>query len=674
MKRSWKWVGIATGMTTVLAGSLLLMGNLQSAVRSSQDAELARVEALARCWESRLEAAQAVFRDQILLQELLPVLEHPAEWSPWRVEPKLAAFQAHWPADAGTLKSLLVFSPDGSLHSWYGDTAGATSAVESVTRSHGALISFLGAADERSERLEFFYQPPQAEDGPVMGFVIALVDPAGLLYLVGNAPQQWALFSDPQHALFSSQQAAATTLVNSSTWPLLLSKESGSLKQPGNSFLTFCKVHVPGMAPLLLVTNMRVGSASGALVAMLFLGLGCLLILTVYHYSHLRPSEDAKNPIHEHVTPAMAIESKVVEADDHEMLPDPYSPYPILRVTPEGLLQYFNKSALRICPRVKDTPLLADVLPTIEPRSIAKFIADSSRNGFESLFGSAPHHFEVVQVEDGALLYGHPLSTSQSLEVALQQAQENFNALCAVSPYPILLVDPRNHVITEANAAAASLFSSTPNQLRGRILDSLASSPIDLTASRGRFETDTANGHLMCMLHCEMIKVEGVPTVLASLDIPKELAQPVSHEEPFELDQTSQDADQVAETRSLATGPAILVSFSPVVREVARRLLEKTGHFPEVFSTLGDATTWLIGQSCRPEFVAVDISEFPDAPDWLTELRDRCGAVPCLAITDGVTDGLPAGPNALLEKPFDLDSVTAALNELGLTADLVMTL
>lgn len=674
MKRPWKWVGIAAGMTAVLAGSLLLMGNLQSAVRSSQDAELARVEALARCWESRLGAAQTVFRDQILLQELLPVLEHPTEWTPWRVEPKLAAFQAHWPADAGALKSLLVFSPDGSLHSWYGDTAGAVSTVESVTQSHGALISFISATDEHAERLEFFYQPPQAEDDPATGFVIARVDPAGLLDHVGNAPQHWALLSDPQHALFSSPHAAATTLVNSATWPLLVSKESGSLKQPGNSFLTFCKVRVPGMSPLLLVTNMRVGSASGALVGMLCLGLGCLLTLTVYRYSHLRPSELAETPIQAHVAPANATESKAVGTDDHEMLPDPHSPYPILRVTPEGLLQYFNKSALRICPRVKDTPLLADVLSTVEPRSIPKLIADPSRSGFESLFGSAPHHFEVIQVEDGALLYGHPLSTSQSLEVALQQAQENFNALCAVSPYPILLVDPRNHVITEANAAAAGFFSTAPNQLRGRILDSLASHPIDLTASRSRFETDTADGHLTCTLHCEMVKVEGVPTVLASLEIPKELLKAVPHEEMFELDQVSRDEDQVAETRPLATGPALLVSFSPVVREVARRLLEKTGHAPEVFSTLGDAMTWLIGQGCRPEFVTIDITEFSDAPDWLAELRDRCGAVPCLAITDGVTDGLPAGPNALLEKPFDLDSVTMALGELGLAADLTVTL
>ena len=664
MKRPWKWVGIAAGMTAIVASSLLLMGNLQSAVRNSQDIELARVEALAKCWESRLEAAQAIFRDQVFLQELLPVLEHPEEWTSWRVEPKLAAFQMHWPADAGTLKTLLVVTADGSLHTSYGDTVGAASAVETVARSHGALISFV--------RMAFFYQPPPVEGDPAAGCVLAIVDPTSLLYLEGSATQQWALLSDPRHTLFASQPTTGAALVNSSTWPLLISKESGSLKQAGNSFLTFCRVRVPGMAPLLLVTNTQVGNASAWILAVLCLGLGLLFTVTCLGRSYL-PPQSAAERITGKATPPAATETKAAETEDAEMMPDSYSPYPILRVTPEGMLQYFNKSALRVCPRVKDTPLLADVLPTVEPREIQRLIANASGNGFESLFGSAPHHFEVIPMEDGALLYAHPLSTSQSLEVALQQAQENFNALCAVSPYPILLVDPRNHVITEANAAAASVFSTTPNQLRGRILDSLASGPIDLTASRSQFETDTAEGHLTCALHCEMIKVEGVPTVLASLDMPRDLPRIAPDETSDDVKQIPQEDDQVAETLSLTIGPAVLVSYSPVVREVARRLLEKTGHAPEVFSALNDATTWMIGQSCRPEFVAIDITEFVDASDWLTELRARCGAVPCLAITDGVTDGLPSGPNVMLEKPFDLDSMAMALSELGLTADLAIT-
>jgi DNA-binding NtrC family response regulator len=119
----------------------------------------------------------------------------------------------------------------------------------------------------------------------------------------------------------------------------------------------------------------------------------------------------------------------------------------------------------------------------------------------------------------------------------------------------------------------------------------------------------------------------------------------------------------------LPLGPGMLVTINPVVREVARRLFDKMRHPVEAFSSLDDATVWLITHDVRPELVALDLSDFDDANTWLSEVRARCGHVPCIGFTEGETFVLPDdGPNRLLEKPFDLDALGAALAAAGVEA------
>ena len=675
MKRPWKWVGLATGVTAVLAGSLLLMGNLHDANRLSRGSELARVEALARHWETRLEAVRSVFRDQIMRCGLMPVLEHPADYAPWRVEPKLSDFEQSWPADAGSLRGLAVVAPDYSVHTMAGDTSGASDILRHFGQNSSTDIALVNSSEDKRYYLGLQYSIIAVDDQQP-AVLLALLDPSTVLPVADHAPQAWALLSDPHHALFSSQGGATNSLVNAATWPLLVGQESGTLQRSAAVILTFSKVHVKGMPPLLLVTSTSPGVAASGVLPLILVFAGATLLLIIPDRKLFAPAErDKSESTQIAAAAASSVVSQPLDRDDiSELMPDPHSPFPILYVSPEGLIHYYNNAALRVCSKIKDTPLLTDVLTTVEAKRLPPLLSGPAGTTFESLFGSAPYRFEVVPTEDSAILYGHPLSVSQSLGVALEQAQESFNALCAVSPYPILLIDPRNHSITEANDAAAALFGTTLRQLQGRILDSLSSAPVDLTASRSPFEAETPRGHIDCTLHCAIIKVEGVPTVVAMLETtPLELA--VARElNPTELDNAIRAEAETSETQEFTLASPILVSYSPVVRDVCRRLLEKTGHNPEVFSTLGDATTWVISQGNRPEFVVVDITDFPDAPDWLTEIRQRFRDLPCMAITDGVTDGLPAGPNAMLVKPFDLDSVMNGLTQLGLSAELELAL
>ena len=117
---------------------------------------------------------------------------------------------------------------------------------------------------------------------------------------------------------------------------------------------------------------------------------------------------------------------------------------------------------------------------------------------------------------------------------------------------------------------------------------------------------------------------------------------------------------------ALTTGPALLIAFSPTVRDVARRLLEKTGHPNEAFSSLDDATVWLITHDVRPEFVAIDLSDYDGGVNWIDDMRTRCGNVPCLCFTNGEEYEIEGNTHAYLPKPFDLDMLTGAMNELNI--------
>ncbi|MBU0691880.1 response regulator, partial [bacterium] len=117
----------------------------------------------------------------------------------------------------------------------------------------------------------------------------------------------------------------------------------------------------------------------------------------------------------------------------------------------------------------------------------------------------------------------------------------------------------------------------------------------------------------------------------------------------------------------LPLGPGLLIVNNPTVREVARRMLAKTGHPCEAFSSLDDATAWIYSHDLRPELVCFDLGDFDDGDEWLTQVRTRCGDVPCLALSSGNDYPLPDnGPNYYLEKPFELESLAQALLALNI--------
>jgi len=664
MRRSRRVVGLSAGVLTLVAGALLLMGSFHSDSSSTSQQELKRVEQLARISEARLETARSAFRDLLLRHNIGYVVEHPEDWADWRVWQKFALLQRGWRTEAGELRGLLLITSAGVTHTVWGDTLGAGNADRMLVDSLDADIAFFPNSDDCSASLAFCYRVPPTDQSPQPGHIVALLDAGSVLELSQSLPNAWGLYSSTQSLLLTSANTATLQPVDPATWPLLFSRWSGTLKMPGKAVLVFSKIRAPGMAPLMLVSAIPTTIAALKLLAVFLLIAGSTVIYIAIRRERI---EMRPLPVDELSLPMVAPE--LVSSSEFPQVPDPQSPYPVVYVTPEGLIQLYNEAALKSCPRIKDTPVMSEVLPSLEPHELMNRIENRHGGSFESLFGSRPHSFAVVPTDDGVLLYAHPLSASQTLEVALQQAQENFNTLCAVVPVPILLVDPRNHAITEANPAASEFFRLPPDRIRGRVLDTLSPEPIDLASSHHEFVADIRGELMTCWSHCEMVKIEGAPMILMMLRPP---AESLSEGARMTPGGTSGKIEQAPPFRVEPCGPAVLVSLTPVVRDVARRLLERTGHATEAFSSLDDATGWVFSHEVRPEFVAIDISDFPETADWLSEVRRRHEGVACLAITDGVTFGLPCdGPNAYLTKPFDLDSLFGALSLLGLATELV---
>jgi PAS domain-containing protein len=349
-----------------------------------------------------------------------------------------------------------------------------------------------------------------------------------------------------------------------------------------------------------------------------------------------------------------------------ESTPDSHSPFPVLSVTPDGLIIAYNEAAQRACARLEESPLLSDILPGMDGRHFADVLAGGHGSLFPSLFGPRTHEFTVAFDGEQILLYGHPLADSQNLEIEMKQAQENFYGLCALVPSPVLLVDPREHTVIEANAAAGDLFERPAAALRGQTLDALSAEPWEPASSSGFFIAQTLNGiPVPCLLRYELIKVEGVPVLLVVLDRAPESVPPAAEvvEPPAEPERVLAPAAPPV----LPVGPGMLITINPTVREVARRLFDKSGHPCEAFTNLDDAVVWLITHDVRPEFLAIDLTDFDVVESWISDLRARCGDVPCIAFTDGETYSLPEGGlNTSLEKPFDLEAFQDALSAVHL--------
>jgi PAS domain-containing protein len=382
--------------------------------------------------------------------------------------------------------------------------------------------------------------------------------------------------------------------------------------------------------------------------------------------SRLYRDEEGHGPVMLHFR-ARALEERAPEkeetAPETESAPDPHSPFPVLSVSSDGLIVAYNEAARRACARLEDTPLLSDILPGMDGRHLSEVLEGGEGTVFQSLFGPRTHEFTVVF--DGAqiLLYAHPLTDSQNLEIELKQAQESFFTLCALVPSPVLLVDPREHTVIEANAAAGDLFERPAAGLRGQSLDSLSADPWEFTQGHDLFIAQTLRGgRVPCMLRYELIKLEGAPALMVVLEPEQENMAP-STEVPVAADAEPPREPASSAPRVLRLGPGMLIALDPTVREVARRLLDKSGHACEAFTNLDDAVVWLITHGVRPEFLALDMTDFDAVDVWVSDLRARCGDVPCIAFTDGETYDLPDdGPNVFLAKPFDWESFQDALS------------
>jgi len=353
---------------------------------------------------------------------------------------------------------------------------------------------------------------------------------------------------------------------------------------------------------------------------------------------------------------------------------DNLNPQPILLVDDQGHVTECNRAALEISARLADKPHLSDVLPNVDKSNLATILDPLRAQRFESLFGSRVHEFYPVPTEAGMMLYGLRKSDAQSLQIALHQAQENFNTLCATVTDAVLLVDPRSHMIQEANLAASDLFGAVHPELAGKNIDEFAEWPWQSEHLRSSVQLLREDDQCIeCSFEHELIKIEGEPTLLVVVTKlfefeQRDVRQLADYADSVAEDVTEQIQQRVAEpsTPALPVGPGMLVVTNPTVRDVARRMLERLGHSCEVFTNLDDATIWIVRAEFRPEFLMIDLGDFDRPQELIEMLRARCGNVPCLGLTDNETEELPDGSNAVLNKPFELEDVVSSLQSLDL--------
>ncbi|MCX6600041.1 MAG: hypothetical protein NT025_00565 [bacterium] len=204
MSPIWRTISVIAAGAAVLAGTLLLMGNLQNAGARAVQLEQSRLDAQARHWETQLEAARSALRDQIVRYDVLAVLYHPEEWTSWRVQDKFGVMRSTWTRENGTLRALALLNPDGRLHTVQGDSARLSDALKSLRGTDGADAALLGRSGALPEVLALqFYSAPTAPAARA-GRIVALIEPAALFTLFSDTPSDWTLLSDPDEVLLQS--------------------------------------------------------------------------------------------------------------------------------------------------------------------------------------------------------------------------------------------------------------------------------------------------------------------------------------------------------------------------------------------------------------------------------------------------------------------------------------
>ncbi|MBU1921233.1 PAS domain-containing protein [bacterium] len=784
----WRYSVIAVAAAAILGGALLTMGQLRSREADYTQAELAKLKAMSSVWETRLTSVRAAFRDQVWRHDLTQMLEHPEDWTNWRAEEKLRTVQDSWINDFGTLRGFGFFDSSRQLHTALGDTSGLAAAKKLF---HDTGNPDMIVSEQRPGITSYVavrYSPAVTDESQHPGELILLIERESVLRIPDTAPRSWMLMDGPQSPLYAST-ASLNAPFQKATWNILMSKESGIVPHSNGIPFGFTKLQVPGMFPMLLLTEIQVPSTSADTTgAMILIAGGALLLalilapvgrrkpadLTAFESGEQTPKtgetvtfrqvfQAVRQPLcvidsqgllmrvnsacrtllnvqkggkpdgsievsdgetailvhdflasiaaepHDYNGPItltlknsttfqgtinatrlytdkagrgpVMIEfnaaTKTAQTDAQANLKEETSsasvvdnknPEPLILVGADGIIREYNEAAVKACDRIKDTPLLADILPGIERRELPEMLASTKDERFDSLFGSSTHEFRAIHTEQGILLYGHRQTDETSLTIALEQAQESFNSLCSMTPSAVLLIDPWTHSIRSANAGAAELFAMTPFDLQEQCLDDFTDIPWEEPEQEKDIMITLANGSLrLCRFSHDLIKIEGEPTVLAVLT-PQHMPVEADVRDLAEHAQAMAGALQDQLTESvLPLGPGLLIVNNPTVREVARRMLAKTGHPCEAFSSLDDATAWIYSHDLRPELVCFDLGDFDDGDEWLTQVRTRCGDVPCLALSSGNDYPLPDnGPNYYLEKPFELESLAQALLALNI--------
>jgi hypothetical protein len=557
-----KIIGIAVGLTGLLGGALLSMGHLRTAEGDFQELEMARLKNLASTWETQILSVRSAFRDQLLRHGLTDVVEHPSDWAAWRIDNKIEQMTSDWPTGLAKPRGWALLRANGELHSLAGDSAGLGQALDDFARPDAPDILLSERTSSVKRCLVMQYAPPLDDQNSSPGRLVALVDAQELFKLPVDPPTEWVLMNGPKETYLASARRSEPP-IGAGTWGILLSQASGLVTMDDGLPLAFCRIHVPGMQPLLVVSEIttptNAGTAAGALIllaagtAMLvfalrprkkiivepeeaaqaesedgkptrdpvtfrqifqavrtpmcvvdetgrllrvnsaarellylpkggqpddsvtvigkdfsgtakeffvkaaspeFTGGSWLLSRNNRHYfdgeivaTKLAASVDQSGPV-----ALEFVENVSVSASDQtSMMPvvssvDSMNPQPILLIDKEGRVIDCNRASLDINTKLADCPLLHEVLPGLELANLAALTDPARAQKFESLFGSRLYEFHPVSTANGMLLYGQKKSDSQSLQIALHQAQENFNTLCSLCNEAILSVDPRSHV------------------------------------------------------------------------------------------------------------------------------------------------------------------------------------------------------------------------------------
>lgn len=793
MRAFVKIIGIAVGLTGLLGGALMSMGHLKTAEGDFRELELARLKNLAASWETQLLSVRSAFRDLVLRHSVTSAVDHPAEWAGWRVENKFVQMMAEWPTGVAKPRAWVLLRNNGETHAVSGDSTGLSLALEKFAQNDAPDIMLVDRhGPARSLALQ--YAPPADLQNPTPGRLVALVNPNELFKIPNDPPADWVLMNGPTEAFLASNRQPKPP-IGAGTWSILLSQSAGMVNMDAGTPLAFCRIHVPGMQPLLLVSEINspsnAGSTIGALVlltsgtAFLVFALrprrkaepakssapldssdpdelkatretvtfrqifqavrtpmcvadetgriirvnaaarellhlskngqpndnitligtdfrgtmkeflvraaeseadsvsGCWLICeNDKHYfdgeivgTRLSASAAGKGPI-----VLEFIENRNVAAADRTKFSqivtsvDAFNPQPVMLLDDQGRVIECNQAALEINSKLANSPWLHEVLPTLELSNVAAIVDPVRTERFESLFGARMYEFYPVPSASGMLLYGVKKSDAQSLQIALHQAQENFNSLCGLCSEAVLLVDPRTHQIQEANLAASDLFGAVHPGLIGKQMDEFADWPWNEDNLRAAVQVTRADGQcISCSFEQDLIKVEGEPTLLVVVaqlpEAPLATAHGLADFAQSVAEQINGSLQQKPETQhppQIPVGPGMLVVTNPTVRDVARKMLERLGHSCEVFTNLDDATVYLVRSDMRPEFVMIDMGDFDQPSEWIEMLRARCGSVPCVGLADSNADDLPDGPNALLSKPFELEDIANSLHSLEL--------